>query len=227
MLKFSKVGVLIAAMVFSGLLASSAGAVTWHTNGDKAFTSTNAGASRLVIHSGGTTTLVSCASSTGNGTLNGPTSTSATFIGAATVTPIFGGPCTVSGAAGYSVLCSPASLNASSYSGGTTLATAGGGITSGSITGIDCRLSIGATTCSTITGSVNAHYTNPNPIATGSGTLTVTGPGQVLGVHKIGAGCAAVPNGNGTFGKPDAGSGVTDISYIVHGPNAPYIYRTP
>jgi hypothetical protein len=229
MLKFSKVGVLIAMMALFGLSAVSAGAAEWHTNGDKAFTSTDAGASRLVIHpvGGGSPVLVQCQTSSGNGTLRGPTSTATVFNNVASVTPAFGGTCTVSGTPGFAVSCGTASLNAISYSGGTTLATAGGGITTGSITNIDCRLSAGATSCSTITGSVHGHYINPNPIASGTGTLTVTGTGQSLTVAKIGAGCAAVPHGAGTFGKPDAGSGVLDTTYLVHGPNAPYIFRTP
>jgi hypothetical protein len=230
MLKFSKVGVLLAMVALCGLAASSASAAEWHTNGDRAFASTDAGASRLVIHqASGSPVLVQCETSSGtNGTLRGPTSTAATFAGVATVTPTFGGICRVSGTPGYAVVCSPATLNAISYSGGTTLATAGGGVTTGSLTNIDCRLSAGATQCSTITGSVHGHYINPNPIATGAGRLTVTGTGQSLTVAKIGAGCAAVPHGRGTFGAPDpAGSGVLDTTYTVDGPNAPYIFRTP
>jgi hypothetical protein len=224
MLKFSKVGVLIAVMAFCGLMASSAGAVEWHTNGPKAFSSTPAGASRLVIHPSGT--LVACSGSSGSGTLNGPTSTAIPWTNAATVTPAFTG-CTVSGAAGYAVLCGTGELRASTYAGGTTIGTAGGGVTTGSVTNVDCRLSIGATTCSTITGSVPAHYINPNPIGTGSGRLTITTTGQALSVTKIGSGCAAVPDGTGTFGSPGAGSTVTDLTYTVDGANAPYIYQTP
>jgi hypothetical protein len=224
MLKYSKVSVLIVAMAFCGLLASSAGAAEWHTNGVKAFSSTPAGASRLVIHPSGT--LVACSGSSGSGTLNGPTSTAFPWTNAATVTPAFSG-CTVSGAAGYAVSCSSAELRASTYVGGTTIGTAGGGVTTGSVTNVDCRLSIGATSCSTITGSVPAHYINPNPIATGSGRLTITSTGQTLTVTKIGAGCAAVPDGSGTFGSPGAGSTVADLTYTVDGANAPFIYRTP
>ncbi len=224
MSKFSKVGVLIAVMAFCGALASSAGAAEWHTNGSLAFSSTNAGASRLVIHPSGT--LVACSSSSGSGTLNGPTSTAFPWTNAATVTPAFSG-CTVSGAAGYAVLCSSSLLRANSYAGGTTFATAGGGITTGTVTNVDCRLSIGANTCSTITGSVPAHYINPATLPGGPGRLTITPAGQALSVTKIGSGCAAVPDGTGTFGSPGAGSTVADLTYTVDGSNAPYIYRTP
>jgi hypothetical protein len=170
--------------------------------------------------------LVACSGSSGSGTLNGPTSTAFPWTNAATVTPAFSG-CTVSGAAGYAVSCSSAELRASTYAGGTTIGTAGGGVTTGSVTNVDCRLSLGATSCSTITGTVPAHYTNPSPIATGSGKLTITATGQALTVTKIGAGCLAVPDGSGTFGSPGAGSTVANLTYTVDGANAPYIYRTP
>jgi hypothetical protein len=229
MLKFSKVGVLIAVMAFSALLVSSAGAAEWHTNGHKAFTSTNAGASRLAVHNGASTVLVECASSTGNGTFKGPTFAGSTVAGISTVTPVFGGPCTVSGTPGFSAVCQPAALNALNYTGGTTFATAGGGVTSGNITGIDCVISAGATQCSTVTGTVNGEYTNPSPLnsTTASGKLTVTNAGQQLEVTKILGGCGALPNGTGTFGRPGPASTVTDITYVVDGPSAPWAFRTP
>jgi hypothetical protein len=226
MLKVSKVGVLLAVMAFSGLLASSASAANWHTNGIAAFSSTNAGASRLLIHNNGTQTVLQCPTSGGSGTINGPTSATVPWVNAATVTPVFGavGNCSVDGVMGYSVVCSSAELRANSYSGGDTLSTAGGGITNGTLTGVDCRLSAGATTCSTITGSVTGQYINPSPLATGQGRLTIPTTGQSLTVSKIGSGCLAVPHGAGTFGLV-SGAGIADMTYPVDGPNAPYIYR--
>jgi hypothetical protein len=228
MFKVSKVGVLLAVMALSGLLVSSASAAEWHTNGHKTFTSTNAGASRLVVHGPSGPVLVECASSTGNGTLRGPTIAGSSALGIGTVTPVFGGPCTVSGTPGFNANCTAAELNAISYSGGTTLATAGTGVTSGTITNIDCTVGAAGTKCSTITGTVNADYINPHVLNStdGFGRLTVTGGGH-LTVSKIGAGCSAIPNGTGTFGSPGAGSTVTDITYQVDGPNAPWIFRTP
>jgi hypothetical protein len=228
MLKVSKMGVLLAVMALSGLLASSASAANWHTNGHATFASTDAGISRLVIHpsAGGSSVTLQCPTSSGQVTLNGPTSATLPWVNAATVTPVFGaaGNCTVNGVLGFTVVCGTAELRANSYSGGDTIETAGGGITEGSVTGVDCRLSAGASTCSTITGSVTGHYTNPNPIATGAGRLTITNTGQSLTVEKIGAGCAAIPHGNGTFGSPN-GTGVGHTTYTVDGPNAPYIFR--
>lgn len=125
---------------------------------------------------------------------------------------------------GYTFVCGTGELRASSYVGGTTLATAGGGVTTGSL-GIDCRVAAGASQCSTITGSVPVHYTNPNPIATGAGRLTLTRAGLVA--EKIGAGCAWLPNGIATIGPPSGSTEVTDLTFTVDGPNAPYIYRTP
>jgi hypothetical protein len=228
MLKFSKVGVLVAAMALCGLFASSASATTWFTNGDLSAISTNAGTSRLVIHphSGATAIAIGCTTTTGHVTLNGPSSTAQPWTNAATVTPTFSG-CTTAGGAGFTVACGAAELRAVTYSGGTELATAGGGITNGTVTNIDCRLSIGATTCVTVTGSVEAHYTNPNPIGTGAGTLTITAAGQALTADTI-TPCAAIPAGTATFGSPGATSEqINDLTYRVDGPNAPYIYRTP
>ena len=140
---------------------------------------------------------------------------------------MLGGPCTVSGTPGFSVTCGPAKLRANSYVGGTTIATAGGGVTSGSLTNIDCVIGAAGTSCSTVTGSVPMDYINPNPIVTGSGRMTLTTTGQQLEIQKIGAGCAALPNGTGTLGAPGAGSTVTHKTYVFDGPHAPYIYRTP
>ena len=226
MLKFSKVGVLLAALALCGLLVSSASAAEWHTNGPRTASSTSAGPSRLAIDNGPSTVVIGCTASSGHVQLNGPTSTAMPWLNAATVTPIFSG-CTVSGGAGFTVACSPAELRANSYVGGITFATAGGGVTTGAITNIDCTLSIGPVRCATVTGQVPGHYINPNPIGTGAGRLTVTAANQQLEVEAIGAGCAAIPAGTGTFGSPGAGSSVQDLTYTVDGPNAPYIYRTP
>lgn len=227
MLKLAGSVAMIAVMALGCSVAASASAAEWHTNGHKTFASTNAGAVRLLVHAaGGGAVVVACATSTVHGTLRGPTSSGSTFPGAGTVTPVFG-VCTVSGAAGFTATCSPASLNAIGYAGGTTLATAGGGVTTASITSVDCTLRFGATPCSTITGSLHAHYSNPNPIGTGAGALTVTSAGQALTIAKVGAGCIAVPHGRLTVGAPGPGTTVMDSTYIVDGPNAPYLFRTP
>jgi hypothetical protein len=142
--------------------------------------------------------------------------------------PLFGGPCLVSGVPGFSVTCSEGALNALSYSGGTTFATAGGGVTRATVTNIDCTVAASTTPCSTITGTITAHYINPATLNSSSpSSLTVTSAGQSLTVAKIGAGCAAIPHGAGTFGKAGAGSTVTDITYTIDGPNAPWMFRTP
>ena len=231
MLKFSKVGVLMAVLAFSGLLAASASAAEWHTNGPLEVRSANSGLSRLAIHNSGAVVVVQCQNSTGTVTLRNNTVNGSTAPNIATVQPIFNGACTVSGAAGYSVACDEARLNANSYAGGTTFGTASTGITSGTISNIDCRIGIGATLCSTVTGTVSGHYTNPHTLTgsgvAGVGRLTVTATGQALTVSKIGLGCAALPHGTGTFGSPGAGSTVANLTYEVTGPHAPWIYRTP
>jgi hypothetical protein len=85
-------------------------------------------------------------------------------------------------------------------------------------------VSAGATACSTITGSVTGQYINPSPLATGQGRLTIPTSGQSLTVSKIGTGCVALPHGTATIGSP-SGAGIGDMTYVVDGPNAPYIYR--
>jgi hypothetical protein len=221
-----KVGVLMATIALSGLWATSANAAEWHTNGPLTQASTNAGALRLAIHSDSGATVLGCTTSSIHLALNGPTSTFTPWISAATLTPSFSG-CTLAGSAGYSLVCAPAALRAFSYAGGTTFATAGGGVTTGSVASIDCRYGFGATTCSTVTGTIPAHFINPNPIASGVARLTLTATGQLLQAHKIGSGCAFVPDGQATIGGPGAGSAITDLTFTVEGPDAPYIYRTP
>jgi hypothetical protein len=224
MLQRPLLSALTIALALSGLLASSAGAATWFSNGDKAIASTNAGAIRLVVHSGGSQVVLGCSSTAITGTLHGPSNPGSIWLNAATVTPANSG-CTLSGSAGYSFVCSTAALRAISYTGGDTLATADGGDTSGTLANVDCRYGFGATTCSTITGTIPAHLVNPNPIATGSARLTLGSTGQSLTAHKIGSGCGFLPDGPATIGSPTAGTGIGDLTYIMDGPSAPYIYR--
>lgn len=224
-MRFSVVGALLAALALIGVAAGSAGAHEWHTDGQNSFASTNAGPSRLAVHSGASTVLVECASSTLTGVINGPTNTSFPWLSAATLRPAFGGPCTVSGTPGFSVSCGSAEFAAISYVGGHTYATSGGGVTTGRATNIDCVIAAGATQCSTVTGSMQIDYINPASTS-GSGTWTSTPVSPQIEVMKIGAGCLAIPNGTGTFGGPGPGSTVTDRSFVVRGPHAPYIYTT-
>ncbi|MES1171260.1 MAG: hypothetical protein ABUL56_02755, partial [Actinomycetota bacterium] len=217
-----------AVLMYCAVWLTSADAAEWHTNGPLTSTSTDGGSMRFVIHphTSGTTLAVGCSSSYMHMALNGPTSTAMPWTNAATVTPLFSG-CQGAGGAGFIVRCAPAELRASSYVGGTTFATAGGGITTGSVTNIDCRVSIGATDCVTITGTVPAHYTNPNPIASGAGRLTITATGQALTADRINT-CVLIPPGFVTWGTPGStATTITDFTYVYDGPGAPYIYRTP
>jgi hypothetical protein len=229
MLRCSKAVVLLFATVLCGIVGSSAGGAEWHTNGHGHWATTSAGTYRLKVIPVPPFIIVviECQTPTTNTvTFGSSTFAGSTAPGLGNVTPSFGS-CTVSGSAGFTLRCNTASFNAITYAGGTTIGTAGSGITTGTISNMDCRLSAGATTCTTITGFVPTDYINPNPIATGSGRLTVTGQLASMTASKIGAGCAAVPHGTVTVGTPDAGSGVLPIGFNVDGPNAPYIYRTP
>lgn len=227
MLRFSRLGVLLAAVALGGLLPAAAVAAEWHTNGNRALFGTHAQVTRFVIHSGGTTVVEQgCLASTVSGTLNGPTSTALPWVNAATVTPVFSG-CRVVFGAPYTLVCSPIELRANSYLGGPILATAGGGVTTGLLTNIDCKISISGTPCSTVTGTLPVQYINPSPIATGAGTLTLTSVSQPLTLQAIFPGCAPFSSGTATLGTPATALINTDITYTINGPNAPYIFRTP
>ena len=228
MVRWVKVGAVIAAMAFCGSAASVARGAEWHTNGHKAFSFTNAGAVRFVLHYDGTAIPLSCSAALGTGTLKGPTAAGSVFPGAATVTLQFSTPCIVFTMPGFDMVCSPAEWNAVGYSGGTTLATAGGGVTTGTLTNIDCTFRKAGTPCATISGSVQADYINPNPIAVGAGTLAVTRTGQSLTWQASGIPCLLSVNPIVlTLGKPAAGADISDLIFPVDGPNAPYLFRTP
>jgi hypothetical protein len=220
--KCLRVGVVLAALAVCALSASSVSAAEWHTNGTKAFTSTPAGALRFVFHPSGS--IIACTGASYSGTINGPTSTAFPWVNAATIQPVFTG-CSVGGAGGYVIACATSEIRAMAYAGGTTFGTAGGGVTTMAIR-VDCSLLIGPSRCSTITGTVPAHYINPNPINTGASRLTVTTAGQALGMHQITA-CAGIPFGSATIGSPGAGSSIHDFTYTADGPAAPWIFRTP
>jgi hypothetical protein len=214
----------VIAFTLSGLLASSAGAATWFTNGDKAIASTNVGAINLIVHHSGGSTALGCSSTSITGTLHGPSNPVPIWLNAATVTPIIDS-CSIAGVPGYGFVCSTARFRATGYTGGDTLATAGGGDTSGTLANVDCRHGFGATSCSTITGTIPAHFVNPTPLATGNAKLTLSSTGQSLTAQKIGAGCAFLPNGQATIASAAGAGGIVDLTYNVDGPGAPYIYR--
>jgi hypothetical protein len=224
-----KLFLLLLVTAMSGACASSAGAATaWHTNGPKAFSSTNAGIARWIVHpnGGGSSVTIQCPTSSLSGTLNGPTSSSLPWTTAGTMTPVFGstGNCTVSGAAGYSFLCQSGSFAADSYSGGSTLATtAGGHIT---LTGtVNCALRAGIVICGNLHMTWEITAINPFPaLFSGAWSLIKKGAQALRGIFRnTAAGCAAVPEGTLTFGTP-SGAGVGDATYVVDGPTAPYMY---
>jgi hypothetical protein len=219
---------LLVAVIGGGAYAPPVSAANeWHTNGPKTFSTTNAGASRWVIHSATGVVLVGCETSSLSGTLNGPTSPSLPWTNAGTLRPAFGS-CRVSGTAGYLMSCGSGTLRAQSYSGGTTLATAGGGHSIVTAT-VHCELSFGATVCSTLHETWPLTVENPNPIISNALKVIkflapIVIPPLLNRILKKGSGCAAVPDGTTTFGAPDAGSNVLNLTYTVDGPTAPYLY---
>jgi len=213
-----KLGLVAAIVLASGAMASAASAADWQTANTGAFTG-SAGASRLIIHGPAGDVALNCTTSTGSGSLNpSPPAGTNPWLNAASITPAFSG-CTVAGTP-FTVTCAVATLRTGTgpgaYSGGTTLATADGGVTSGSLASISCQLKIGATTCSTVTGTVQTTYTNPTQPST-AGKLTVLAAGQNL--TATGTACAAIPQGSANFGSPSVPPG--NLVYNVTSPATP------
>jgi hypothetical protein len=229
-MKFTFKAALVAAiMLASGAMASAASAADWKSNGPVNFTGTAANGSRLVIHGTGGDVFLNCTGATGSGTVAAsPGAGVNPWTGSASLTPAFSG-CTVAGTP-FTVTCSAASLDTGTgpgaYSGGSTLATANGGVTQGTLTSINCTLKIGVTSCSTVTGTVESQYTNPVPATSTAGNLKVFVAGQNLTAAKIGAGCAAIPDGPSEFGTRTTPLG--DITYNVTSPatlsSQPYVW---
>ena len=178
----SKVAVLFAVAALCGVLALPAVAANWHTSGPTPFSTTDAGATRVVFHpASGTAVIYSCPTFSASGTLNGPTSAALPWLSAATVTPVFGagGNCTVSGVPGYTVACGTAELRANSYAGGDTFATAGGGVTTGAITGIDCCVVGGREPRARLSPARLRRTTSIRAHDHGAGRITITTAGAV------------------------------------------------
>jgi hypothetical protein len=213
MSRFSKLALMAVLAVMSvGALASAASATTWTSNGPLAFTGST-GASRLLIKngSGTVTSTLNCTTTSGIGTLNA----SASFPNnAASITPRFSN-CTVAGQT-FSVFCNTDKLSGTSA----TLKALGHNppVTRGSLLGINCDIKIGPTVCTTITGSVEGQYTNPDLVTPASGILRVFVTGQQLSMTT--SVCAAITTGTPSFGAP-SGTGVTDIDIPATSPAAP------
>jgi hypothetical protein len=210
--KLSKLSLLIAVIGVFGALASSASATTWTSNGSMAFTGTT-GASRLLIKngSGTVTSTLNCTTTSGIGTLN----VSASFPNnAATMTPRFS-TCSVAGQT-FTVACNTDLAGGSS----TNLKALGwlSGVTSGSLTGVTCNVKIGPTVCTTITGSVEGTYTNPDLVTPASGFLTIFVARQQLAMTT--SACVAITTGTPSFGAP-SGTGIADLVVPATSPSAP------
>jgi hypothetical protein len=229
-----KAGLGVAIVLASGAMAPAASADDWLSNGPVSFRG-DAGPSRLIITGPSGDVALNCTTSAGTGDLAAsPVAGTNPWFASATITPLFGaatgsGGCTVAGTP-FTVLCAPADLDTglgpAAYSGGTTQATADGGTTQGTLTSISCDLRIGATTCSTVTGTVEGQYTNPVQATSTAGQLTVFAAGQSLTAAKVGAGCAAIPDGPASFGSASTPPG--DLVYDVTSPatlaDQPYVW---
>jgi hypothetical protein len=239
MMKLFRLGLAVAIVLASGAVASAASADDWKSNapaGGLPFRGDAAGGSRLLIHGTGGDVALNCTTAAGTGTLaQSPPAGTNPWFAAATITPLFGaatgsGSCTVGGTP-FTVSCAAADLDTGlapgAYSGGSTLATADLGVTQGTLSNVSCTLRIGATDCSTVTGSVEGQYTNPDQSLSTDGKLTVFGGAtQNLTAARIGTGCAAIPDGAASFGSQSNPPG--DLSFDVtdpaHPANEPYVW---
>lgn len=88
-----------------------------------------------------------------------------------------------------------------------------GGVSTGSITGIRCVMTVTLTGCPVVfEGSLPVQYANPGVVNV-NGRLTVQVPGQSLGVTSTG--CSSMfPIGPYAFGAPvGSGTGLANLSY--------------
>lgn len=229
---------LVAATSMSAVATASA--TSWHSNQGLTYPSgvfngafsANA-TSGTYIHLTSTFTVNCAASSTSStiaGQLAGATGpASGSWSPAGTLQ--FHSTCTVSGVP-HSFTCSASSFSADSYNGGvaTTLAAAGGKVTSGRLA-LDCQLRIGndtGTVCKNITGTIGYTYTNPTSVGgsgsdpSADGTLTFPLASQSLtAADPTGVRCA-YPNGATTISAPLPGLG--DPVYTVQGARQPIVW---
>jgi hypothetical protein len=210
------------ALLSAAVTSSSASALSWSTANPGAFSVTD-GAPNFIIQGPRGPVEVHCTDNSGAGVENLVAMVSAAFA-AGNYGPHIGG-CTVAGGVAVTVACASTStidvLTTTTYAGGNSYVSpswaADGGVTRGAqLSSFSCTLSIGATRCSTITGSVRLNITNPrNHLATlSAGRLTVLAAGQSLVATRIGSGCSVIPDGSTTFTSTSGG----DIVYTVASP---------
>jgi hypothetical protein len=210
MYKLVKLAALVALSVVS--LASSASATTWTSNGPKAFDAST-GSSRFVIKdgSGQTVTALNCTTTGTIGTL----AASASFpSNAATLTPRLSN-CTWAGQT-FSFTCNtdnPGGSSANLKALGFAL-----GVTRMTLTQFSCVYKIGPTVCTTISGSIEGSYTNPDLMTLASGFFTLFVARQQLTMTT--SACTAIATGTPSFGAP-SGTGITDLVIPMTTPSAP------
>jgi hypothetical protein len=212
---FSKICIIGALLASAIAGASSASAAEWHTNGSPTGTTFDltAGASRLnVTPVGGAVQGITCSQSTLHIHLFGPTivqTGGSTLLGKGT--PTFNSICQVAGQTS-AIKCTATSANVT----GVTYTPAGGGITTGNVTGIHCVIVKTSGACGnattftgggiTVTGSVQGTFTNSN------GQLTVSTANQTLGVSWSSTGCLQ-GTGTGTASSLFTNASGTDLIY--------------
>jgi len=143
MSKTLRVAVLATALLSAlTMMASSAGAVTWHNSGDTAFTATGG-----VMAFSSTSVSLNCSGSDSTGTVTSTPAIGATFVAATMTTQVTG--CTVSGSE-WPWECKR-TFTGTTYS---------SGVTNGTFD-TTCTMYLGSTPTCELSGSAPATYTNP------------------------------------------------------------------
>jgi hypothetical protein len=204
----------VMALVISAMamVASAAGASTWHSNlgglyGGTAyngqFTASSGAASSLTVG----TAVLSCRTAAATGTLqsgSGTTTSGTTYAsgtGLARGTVTFAS-CT-SGGTTYGV-SGTYSLNATSAPTSANYAAAAGTAVAGTLGSLSINVSLVGRTCETVTGSLGGTYNNPRTL-TGTpptGTSTSTDATLVVGSGSLtvaASGTCALPSGTGSY----------------------------
>jgi hypothetical protein len=189
---------IVGALLVSALAgASSASATSWSTNfaSGPSFSATAPGSKLKITATGGKVSGVLCTTVSATGALTGASNPGPSWMGISTFTPAFSS-CTAAGQPA-TVTCASTNLNALSWA---------AGVTTGSLTGVSCRITAVTAGCGTtpstgitVTGSLSGgNYDNATT------ALTIPTTGQSLTSVWSAGGCTTLfgtSPGVSIFGK--------------------------
>jgi hypothetical protein len=198
--------ILVSVLALCASTAATASAADWQETG---LTYNATATTPVEIRIGTTTIRCTTAAVTGVVTGNPPAGTNP-YNNALSMAYVFNG--CVTGTTSITISCAIGAFNTrtapAAYAGPAT-APANGGLTSGTFTGVSCRVTANGVPCVTITGVVNALHRNPDqsrmPNVVGDISYPGVGAGQAFVATAIGAGCIQVPAGTTTIAAPGSG----------------------